>query len=209
VSLSNRCRRDRAALCLRSLLRRRFHCQRKATSSCASSRVCKAAIQSIGVNAAGTLMVTGSEDKTARLWTLPQSGRGSPELLRTLRVPIGDGVDGKVYAVALSERQMGCGWGAHHWHQRLHIRFRICGWTVDLLFALFLPQPPKSPRQAGFLNKNSAVAPSNAFERISCYNSHHRGEDAYYDSGGYKFRGARVNKTLASRGAAALRKDGN
>ena len=61
-----------------------------------------ATIRRIGVNAAGTLMVTGSDDKTARLWALPQGGRGSAELLRTLRVPIGEGNDGKIYAVALS-----------------------------------------------------------------------------------------------------------
>jgi WD40 repeat protein len=61
-----------------------------------------AMINRIGVNAAGTLMVTGSDDKTARLWALPESGPGEAKLLRTLRVPIGDGNDGKVYAVALS-----------------------------------------------------------------------------------------------------------
>ena len=61
-----------------------------------------APIQRIGVDAACNLMVTGSDDKTARLWALPEGGRGAPELLRTLRVPIGEGNDGKVYAVALS-----------------------------------------------------------------------------------------------------------
>ncbi|MGO9484760.1 MAG: TIR domain-containing protein [Rhodomicrobium sp.] len=61
-----------------------------------------AMINRIGVDAAGTLMVTGSHDKTARLWALPQGGRGEARLLRTLRVPIGEGNDGKVYAVALS-----------------------------------------------------------------------------------------------------------
>jgi WD40 repeat protein len=59
-------------------------------------------IKRIGVDAACTLMVTGSDDKTARLWALPQGGHGSPDLLRTLRVPIGDGNEGKVFAVALS-----------------------------------------------------------------------------------------------------------
>ena len=61
-----------------------------------------ATIKRIGVDAACTLMVTGSDDKTARLWALPEGGRGAPELLRTLRVPIGEGNEGKVYAVALS-----------------------------------------------------------------------------------------------------------
>jgi hypothetical protein len=59
-------------------------------------------IQRIDVDAACTLMVTGSLDKTARLWALPQGERGAAELLRTLRVPIGDGYDGAIDSVALS-----------------------------------------------------------------------------------------------------------
>ena len=61
-----------------------------------------AQIARIGVDAACTLMATGSDDKTARLWALPEGGHGEAKLLRTLRVPIGEGDDGKVYAVALS-----------------------------------------------------------------------------------------------------------
>jgi WD40 repeat protein len=61
-----------------------------------------APIWSIGVDAACTLMATGSIDKTARLWALPQSEGGSPLLLRILRLPVGEGHEGKVYAVALS-----------------------------------------------------------------------------------------------------------
>jgi WD40 repeat protein len=59
-------------------------------------------IKRIGVDPACTLMVTGSDDKTARLWALPEGGQGTPALLRTLRVPIGEGDEGKVFAVALS-----------------------------------------------------------------------------------------------------------
>jgi WD40 repeat protein len=61
-----------------------------------------APIQRVGVDAACTLMVTGSDDKTARLWALPEDEKKKPELLRTLRVPIGDGDNGKIYAVAIS-----------------------------------------------------------------------------------------------------------
>ena len=70
----------------------------------------------IGTDAACKLMVTGSLDKTARLWALPEDGRASPRLLRTLRVPIGDGDAGKIYAVALSPdgRWVAAGgWDAH------------------------------------------------------------------------------------------------
>jgi WD40 repeat protein len=61
-----------------------------------------ARITGIGIDASCRLMVTGSEDKTARLWELPEQRAGAPKLLRVLRVPIGPGHDGKIYAVALS-----------------------------------------------------------------------------------------------------------
>ena len=57
----------------------------------------------IGVNKNCTLALTGSKDKSARLWILPPDGHGEPELYRALRVPIGSGPDeGKIFAVALS-----------------------------------------------------------------------------------------------------------
>jgi caspase domain-containing protein/WD40 domain-containing protein len=56
----------------------------------------------IGVNKACRLMVTGSKDKTARVWVLPENGSGEAELLRTLRVPIANGEQGKIYALAMS-----------------------------------------------------------------------------------------------------------
>src|SRR5580693_6486472 len=56
-----------------------------------------AVIRSIGVDRACHIAATGSEDKTVRVWSLPD-GR----LLRTLRVPIGPGNGGRIYAVAIS-----------------------------------------------------------------------------------------------------------
>ncbi len=56
-----------------------------------------AAITEISIDAANRFLVTASFDKTVRLWELP-SGR----LLRVFRVPIGEGSDGKLYAVAIS-----------------------------------------------------------------------------------------------------------
>ena len=51
----------------------------------------------IGVDAANRYLVTGSHDKTVRVWDL-RTGT----LLRTLRLPIGPGDEGRVYAVAIS-----------------------------------------------------------------------------------------------------------
>jgi hypothetical protein len=56
-----------------------------------------AMINRISLAADGRLLATASDDKTVRLWSLPDGN-----LLRTLRPPIGPGDDGKVYAVALS-----------------------------------------------------------------------------------------------------------
>jgi WD40 repeat protein len=61
-----------------------------------------APIRHIDIDASCRLMVTGSDDKTARLWALPEQGTGAPKLLHVLRVPIGPGNDGKIFAVALS-----------------------------------------------------------------------------------------------------------
>jgi WD40 repeat protein len=57
-----------------------------------------ATITRIDVDAAERYLVTGSNDKTVRVWSLPE-GR----LLRVLRPPMGDGDEGKIYAVAISE----------------------------------------------------------------------------------------------------------
>lgn len=57
-----------------------------------------AAVTSIAASRDGALLVTGSEDRTVRLWD-PASG----ELLRTLRPPsIADGAEGQILAVAVS-----------------------------------------------------------------------------------------------------------
>jgi WD40 repeat protein len=63
-----------------------------------------APIVRVGVDGACKLMITGSDDKTARLWDITEADpdREEPRLLRVLRVPIGPGNHGKVYSVALS-----------------------------------------------------------------------------------------------------------
>jgi WD40 repeat protein len=56
-----------------------------------------APITSVALDAAGRLAVTGSEDKTVRVWSLTNG-----KLLQTIRMPAGPGNIGKIYAVAMS-----------------------------------------------------------------------------------------------------------
>jgi DNA-binding beta-propeller fold protein YncE len=56
-----------------------------------------AGITSVAVDAAGRFAVTGSDDKTMRVWSLTDG-----KLLQTIRMPAGPGNIGKVYAVAMS-----------------------------------------------------------------------------------------------------------
>ncbi len=68
-----------------------------------------APIRQIDVDAAGRFLVSGSDDKTVRVWSLEDG-----QLLKTLRVPLGEGNVGKVYAVAITpdgERIAAGGWG--------------------------------------------------------------------------------------------------
>lgn len=56
-----------------------------------------ASINGIAIDKTGSYLVTASNDKTARVWNLADG-----KLLRTLRIPIGSGSEGMLYAVALS-----------------------------------------------------------------------------------------------------------
>jgi hypothetical protein len=56
-----------------------------------------AILTQIGVDKACRVAATGSFDKTVRVWSLPDG-----QLVRTLRVPIGAGNGGKVFAAAIS-----------------------------------------------------------------------------------------------------------
>ena len=72
-----------------------------------------AVIHRIGVDAAEQFLVTGSDDKTVRVWELP-TGR----LLRILRPPAGAGNEGEVFAVAISpdgRTIAAAGWSGYEW----------------------------------------------------------------------------------------------
>src|SRR5437016_2655364 len=56
-----------------------------------------APIKALAVEAAGHFAVTGSEDKTVRVWSLTDG-----KLIQTIRMPVGPGNSGKVYAVEMS-----------------------------------------------------------------------------------------------------------
>ena len=56
-----------------------------------------ASVNSIDVDASENFLVTASDDKTARIWAVRDG-----KLLRTLRPPEGPGIEGMLYAVAIS-----------------------------------------------------------------------------------------------------------
>jgi WD40 repeat protein len=66
-----------------------------------------AGVWSLALDSSNRILVTGSEDKTARVWDI--SGRG--ELMRVLRPPVGEGEEGHIFAVALSPdaKTVACG----------------------------------------------------------------------------------------------------
>jgi WD40 repeat protein len=78
-----------------------------------------AKIDRIGIDKAERFLVTGSLDKTIKVWEL-RTGR----LIKTLRPPIGGGKEGKIYAVAISpdgRHVAGGGWTGDAWDKSFSI----------------------------------------------------------------------------------------
>jgi WD40 repeat protein len=64
-----------------------------------------AMIWRIGIDAGNRWLVTGSDDKTVRVWDLSfrsREGQREARLVRTLRPPIGAGNEGKIFSVAIA-----------------------------------------------------------------------------------------------------------
>ena len=80
-----------------------------------------APVSRLAIDAAGRLLASVSDDKTLRLWTLPD---GLPRAV--LRPPIGPGLEGELYAVALSPdgtRAYAAGQTAQSWDGQFAIYF--------------------------------------------------------------------------------------
>lgn len=101
-----------------------------------------APIRGLGVDATCSLIATGSDDKTVRLWRF---GRGHTTLepVRTLRVPIGSDNDGKIQAIGLSPdgRLVAVGfWAMTGGDNRLHVYDLVSGHLVfrsDIIYGGF------------------------------------------------------------------------
>ena len=101
-----------------------------------------APIRGIGLDAACSLIATGSDDKTVRLWRFVRD-HTALEPVRTLRVPIGAGNDGKVQSVGLSPdgRLVAVGfWAMTGGDNRLHVYDLVSGHMVfrsDVIYGGF------------------------------------------------------------------------
>lgn len=83
---------------------------------CIETSMHTAPIRRIGVDRENRYLVTASHDKTVRVWEL-----SSGKLLRVLRPPIGNGDEGKLYAVALSPDGYTVavgGWTGYEWDKQ-------------------------------------------------------------------------------------------
>jgi len=77
------------------------------------------AIRSISTDAQQRFVLTASDDKTARLWSVKDG-----QLLRTFRPPQGAGDEGKLYAAALSpdgNTVAVAGWTGYEWDKKVSI----------------------------------------------------------------------------------------
>ena len=87
-------------------------------------------ITAIGVDGANRYLVTGSGDKTIRVWEL---ATGRP--LQILHPPIGQGMEGEILGVAISPDSRiiaAGGWTGREWDQKVSI-YLICSRSARMV----------------------------------------------------------------------------
>lgn len=94
------------------------------------------AIKQISVDAQERFLLTASDDKTLRLWDLKTG-----DLLKTYRVPIGDNLEGTLYAGTISpdgQWVVGGGWTGYEWEQShsVYLFNRVTGKLIKRLYGL-------------------------------------------------------------------------
>ncbi|MEW6209640.1 MAG: hypothetical protein AB1631_14830 [Acidobacteriota bacterium] len=151
-----------------------------------------APIRQISIDRENRYLVTVSDDKTARVWEL-----SSGKLLRVLRPPIGDGNEGKLYAVALSPDGYTAavgGWTGSEWDKQhsIYIFDRESGRMLQRIASLpnvinHLTYSPDGNRLAASLGGRSGVRvyETNGYSQIfadSDYGASSYGAD--FDSAG-------------------------
>jgi len=125
-----------------------------------------AAIWSIAIDSSERYLVTGSYDKTIKVWDL-QSGR----LLKTLRPPIGSGDEGKIYAVAISPdgRYVAAGgWTGIEWDNS------VCIYIFDLATGTLIKKLSDLPNvifQLAYSTDGSYLAAGLGSEGIRVYSA--------------------------------------
>ena len=131
-----------------------------------------AIVWQIDVDANGQYLVTGSDDKTARVWRVPQSEGDEFELLRVLRPPIGDVDEGMVHEVSISpdgEIVAVSGMTGYQWDQKASIYLfdRESGRLIHRIAGL-----PRAVRSLAFSRDGQHLAAGHSGSYgISVYNT--------------------------------------
>jgi WD40 repeat protein len=150
----------------------------------------------VRVDAAGRYLVTGSEDKTVRVWELA-TGR----LLRTLRPPIGGGHEGKIQGVAISPDGSliaAGGWSGYEWdkHHSIYLFDRESG-----RLALRLSGLPNVVRRLSFSPDGTRLAAahsSSGIRALRVADGSEIGRDTDYGAASYGLDFDRAGRLVTS-----------
>jgi WD40 repeat protein len=148
-----------------------------------------AAIGRIGVDAENRYLITGSHDKTVRVWEL-STGR----LIRVLRPAIGDGNEGMIYAVAISPdgNTIACGgwtakeWTGSKWNYSIYIFDRETGRLIkrieelpSVIYHLTFSKDREGKYLAATLGKNKGIRIYDTKNYVPVFSDINYGGDSY------------------------------